>query len=141
MTTEEEVKEEKPKKVIFVFGSNLAGLHGAGAARYAEKHHGARKGRGHGLHGDSYALPTKDTILRTLPLMAVERYIREFILFATNSPDLEFKITQVGCGLAGFTADEIAPCFKGAPENCTFDTKWKKYLGKEKRYWGSYNVI
>ena len=127
-------------KKIFVFGSNLAGNHLAGAALEAYIEHGAVHGRGTGLQGNSYAIPTKNQYLRTLPIVMIERYIRDFIKFATEHPELEFKVTQIGCGYAGIEPIEIAPLFRGAPENCFFDLKWKEFLGVEKRkYWGTFN--
>jgi hypothetical protein len=74
----------------------------------------------------------------TLPLLKVEQYIKAFIKYARERPELTFKVTQVGCGLAGFTSAEIAPLFKGAPKNCSFDTAWKSYLGEERAYWGTF---
>lgn len=130
---------------IFVFGSNLAGIHGAGAARVALEKYGAVMGRGIGLHGKSYGIPTKNTYLSTLPLSVVKSHIYRFLNFATTHSELEFIVTQIGCGLAGFTADEIAPLFRGAPSNCLFDSAWKKFLEVENKkykykykYWGTY---
>lgn len=113
---------------VFVFGSNLAGRHGAGAAKFAAKHHGAVYGRGVGLQGNSYAIPTKDKNIKTLPLSIIEGYVKEFILFAYNNPELEFNVTDVGCGLAGYTADQIAPLFKDAPSNCLFSDRFSDIL-------------
>ena len=124
---------------IFVFGSNLAGFHGAGAAAEAVKRHGAVMNRGHGLHGNSYAIPTKNQFLVSLTLPTVEKYIKTFIQFAKDNQEYTFKVTQIGCGFAGFTGDEIAPLFREAPANCTFDSAWKQYLGESKKYWGTYD--
>ena len=127
-------------KQIFVFGSNLAGRHLAGAALEALENHGAIEGRGTGLQGNSYAIPTKNLYLATLPLLNINQYIKSFIKFATDHPELEFKVTQIGCGYAGIQPIEIAPLFRGAPINCLFDTAWKQYLGVENRkYWGTFN--
>ncbi len=101
---------------IFVFGSNLAGRHGKGAALYARQHRGAVYGQGHGLHGNSYAIPTKDECLKTLPLSSIYGYVTEFILFAKANLHLTFEVTPIGCGLAGYTPKEIAPFFKSAPD-------------------------
>lgn len=122
---------------IFVFGSNTAGIHGAGAARYAYTHEGAEGGVGVGLTGNSYALPTKDSRLRSLPLYIIKGYVQDLLDFATANPSMTFKVTRIGCGLAGYTDAEIAPMFKGAPLNCTFDTLWQPYLGNEYTYWGT----
>ena len=120
---------------IFVFGSNLAGVHGAGAAAHAETHWGAKRGVGVGISGLSYALPTKDEKIRTLPRSVIKRYVDLFLAFAKNHPELTFKVTQVGCGLAGYDAQDIAPMFRGAPSNCWFDAAWMPFLCNA-NYWG-----
>lgn len=101
-------------KEIFVFGSNLSGIHGAGAAKYARLHHGAVMGQGIGLQGNSYALPTKGVRISFMPLADIGRHVAAFISFAKIRPDLTFRVTRVGCGLAGFTDEDIAPLFKEA---------------------------
>ena len=111
--------------MIFVFGSNLAGIHGAGAALYARKHHGAILGQGIGLQGDSYAIPTKDKKIKTLPLEQIKPYVDEFILFAKSHPELTFQVTRIGCGLAGYTDKDISPMFKDAPANCNLPDGWR----------------
>ena len=94
---------------IFVFGSNLAGAHGGGAARIAVERFGAVMGQGVGLQGQSYAIPTMQGGPNTiLP------YVEEFIAFAKQHPELTFLVTRIGCGIAGFTPKEIAPLFAGA---------------------------
>lgn len=102
----------KPNE-IFVFGSNEAGLHGAGAAYLARKW-GAKWKQGEGLAGQSYALPTKDVHIKTLPIERIEFYVLRFISYAIQHPELIFLVTAIGCGLAGYTAKEIAPLFKPA---------------------------
>jgi len=125
------------KQMIFVFGSNLAGVHGAGAALQANKNFGATWGVGVGPSGSSYAIPTKDRDIRTLPLTTVEHYILEFVEYAKAHPDETFQVTQVGCGLAGYTAEDIAPLFKEASENVYFDKAWESHL-PGKNFWGTY---
>ena len=100
--------------MIFVFGSNEAGRHGKGAALFARQNHGAIYGKGVGLQGNSYAIPTKDKNIRTLPLSSIEKYVDEFLEFAACNQQLEFNVTRVGCGLAGYTDQQIAPLFKAA---------------------------
>jgi len=99
------------KNEIFVFGSNLQGMHGGGAAWIAVERFGAIMGQGVGLQGQSYAIPTMqggpDTILP---------YVEDFIAFAAQHPELTFLVTKIGCGIAGFTPMEIAPLFAGAVE-------------------------
>lgn len=110
---------------IFVFGSNLAGRHGAGAALYARLNCGAIYGQGIGLQGDSYGIPTKDENIRTMPLAAIHRYVNEFKKFARDHPELEFRVTRVGCGLAGYSDIDIAPMFADSPENCVLPKGWR----------------
>ena len=112
----------------FVFGSNLAGRHGAGAAKWAEQHYGAIYGKKTGEQGSSYAIPTKDGDIQTLPLSTIQEYIDDFIEWAADNFEDTFFVTQIGCGLAGYTKEQIAPMFKGAPENCVFPIEWKKIL-------------
>lgn len=113
--------------MIFVFGSNLAGRHGAGAALEAREKWGAEIGRGIGRMGSSYAIPTKDKNLQVLPISEIEIHIVEFLGYAFIHPELNFFITRVGCGLAGYSNSEIAPFFKGAPKNCQLPESWKEY--------------
>lgn len=125
-------------KEIFVFGSNLSGYHGAGAAKRAYMYHGAIWNAGEGLMGDSYALPTKGYNITFMPLPNVKKYVQRFREYAQEHPELQFKVTRIACGLAGFKDEEIAPMFAGAPENCMFDTAWEPYLGETVHYWGTY---
>ncbi len=111
-------------KEIFVFGSNLAGRHGKGAALYARKFHGAVYGVGVGLTGSSYAIPTKGYNLEILPLETIARYVEQFKEFAANNPQYNFKVTRVGCGLAGYKDADISPMFKGSPPNCILPDEW-----------------
>ncbi len=91
---------------IFVFGSNLAGMHAGGAARIAVEKFGAVMGQGVGLQGQSYAIPTMQGGVET-----IKPYVDEFIKFADCYPELTFLVTRIGCGIAGFTDEEIAPLF------------------------------
>lgn len=110
--------------VIFVFGSNLAGRHGKGAALHARQHHGAIYGQGRGHQGNSYAIATKDEKLRTLPLDVIARDVKAFILYASMNPALVFQVTAIGTGLAGYSHEQIAPMFKDAPSNCHLPAEW-----------------
>ena len=101
-----------PSMDIFVFGSNLAGRHGRGAALFAVKHHGAIYGCGVGIQGNAYAIPTKDENLRVLPLDKIQLYIDVFLQFAHEHPEMEFNVTKIGCGLAGYTPAQIRPLFE-----------------------------
>lgn len=99
---------------IFVFGSNEAGIHGGGAALTALQKFGAIRWIGEGLQGQSYAIPTKDVNIITLPLPIIKGYVDRFIEFAISRPDLIFLVTEIGCGLAGYKPKDIAPMFKNA---------------------------
>jgi hypothetical protein len=113
---------------VFVFGSNLAGIHGAGAARVALDNYGAILGIGSGFMGNSYAIPTKDEDIETMSLEHIYPFIDAFIQFATSSPEFSFFVTGVGCGLAGYDPSDVAPMFHNAPDNCSFPDTWRKYL-------------
>lgn len=96
---------------IFVFGSNLSGMHGGGAARLAYQKFGAIWGQGVGLQGQSYGIPTMQGGVDT-----IKPYVDEFIEFAKTHPQFKFLVTEIGCGIAGFSVEEIAPLFKQAIE-------------------------
>lgn len=115
-------------KKIFVFGSNLAGRHGKGAALYARQEHGAIYGRGEGLQGNSYAIPTKDKNIRTLPLSDINQRVEKFLEFANAHPEILFKVTAIGTGLAGYSHGQIAPMFIDAPKNCELPKQWEEYF-------------
>lgn len=114
---------------IFVFGSNLAGRHGKGAALHARVFYGAEYGVGEGLTGSAYAIPTKDRNLERLPLSAIERSIRNFAEAARENPDKHFLLTPVGCGLAGYSARQIRPLFEavGLPGNVEWLPTWQDH--------------
>lgn len=116
---------------IFVFGSNLAGRHGAGAAKFAVKFCGAQYGYGYGLQGNSYAIPTKNEFIQSLPLDIIAQHIRQFLWFATENPQLAFYVTAVGTGLAGYTDMQIAPIFADSPRNCVLPDLWKVTENKD----------
>lgn len=101
--------DELEDNEIFVFGSNLPGLHVGGAANVAHNKWGAVWGKGSGLYGQSYAIPTMQGGIET-----VEPYVEDFIEFAKKREDLCFLVTPVGCGIAGFAPKEIAPLFREA---------------------------
>jgi hypothetical protein len=124
-----------PSIRIFVFGSNLAGRHGKGAALHARKFYGATVGIAIGHMNHCYAIPTKDQILRPLSLAQVAHFIKGFLAYAKLKSELQFNVTQVGCGLAGFKKEQIAPLFKDATPNCWFDPEWAQILGSQHTYW------
>lgn len=104
---------------IFVFGSNLDGRHGAGAAKWAVENRGAKYGQGFGLQGRSFAIPTKGkgNPLPILPLDIISGYVSWFIEDARSTPEIEYEVTPIGCGLAGYLPEQIAPMFKDSPPN------------------------
>lgn len=120
---------------VFVFGSNLAGVHGAGAAKFAMDKKGARWGYSYGRAGDSFAIPTKDRDIETLPLEEIQDFVTGFLAYARNHPKVIFQVTAIGCGLAGYEHYMVAPLFEGASENCWFQDEWKEYLGDGYQYW------
>lgn len=116
----------------WVFGSNLAGIHGAGAAKVAVEKFGAQYGAAAGWQPGyrSYAIPTKDTQIRTISLSEIKRYVDKFVQL-TNDHFVLTKgwfVTRIGCGLAGYKDEYIAPMFKEA-KNCSFAEEWRKYIG------------
>lgn len=114
---------------IWVFGSNLAGRHGKGAAKIARTNFRAEYGCGQGPTGYAYAIPTKDARLAILPLSHIRKSVQDFIAYAKASPKKRFFVTRVGCGLAGYRDDEIAPFFQNVPTNCSMPAEWEQYIG------------
>ena len=108
--TPDRIIELKPNE-IFVFGSNLSGFHGGGAARLAYERFGAVWGLGVGLQGRSYAIPTMQGGVET-----IKPYVDQFRDFALEHPEYKFLVTRIGCGIAGFTPKQIAPLFATAIE-------------------------
>ena len=118
-----------PEGQYFVFGSNEAGRHGKGAALCAKKYFGAIYGQGHGEQGMSYAIATKDASLRSLSIDTIAENVIVFIQHATNHPHKIFAVSRVGCGLAGYKDEDIAPLFNGHPSNVYFlEDSWKEML-------------
>ncbi len=115
-------------KDIFVFGSNEAGRHGAGSAKEALLRHGAIYGQGEGLQGSSYGIPTKNRRLQVLSLLTIKLYVDRFIEFAKQHQEYIFHIVSIGCGLAGYTPEQIAPMFKDVPENCMLPKEFLEVL-------------
>lgn len=120
---------------IFVFGSNLAGRHGKGAALTAKLIYGAKTGIGSGLAGCSYAIPTKDAKLVVRSLPQIETSVNVFLRFAASNPQYLFCVTRIGCGLAGYSDNAIAPLFREYPENVILCDAWNYILGRPKQDW------
>lgn len=110
---------------IFVYGANLDGRHGKGAAKVAYTKFGAVYGQ-YGFNGRSYGIPTKETPTVVLSPYEIMVNIAEFENFVRDNPDKQFFVTRVGCGLAGFSDHEIAPYFKDIPR-CNFPIEWAEY--------------
>lgn len=132
---------------VFVFGSNLAGRHGKGAAKTAKDEYGAIEGIAAGLQGRAYGIPTKDGRTGTAPLSrpgsvlsreAILPFVQTFGKFTFDHPELDFMVTRVGCGLAGYKDKEIAGMFAGCnPNNTYFDLAWAEYLPIFFKKWGT----
>jgi hypothetical protein len=112
---------------VFVFGSNLAGIHGAGSALEAKRHHGAIQWQGEGRQGDSYAIPTKDERFKTLPLVVIGYGVERFVQYAIEHPEDEFYVVKIGCGLAGLKESQMSPMFKGSPSNVFLPDGWGEH--------------
>jgi len=112
----------------WVFGSNLAGRHGAGAAKVARVNFQAEYGVGQGPTGMAYAIPTKDKALKVLPLLAIEASVADFLAYARRFPEKKFFVTGVGTGRAGYSDDQMGPLFAAAPSNCSLPLQWKQYV-------------
>lgn len=125
-STPEVITRLEPNQV-FVFGSNEAGIHGGGAARLASEKFGARWHQGEGLMGQSYGIPTKDRTLQTLPLTKIKAGVDRMLNFAAKRPELQFLVTKIGCGLAGYSTREIRECFVGKtiPSNVILPTEFQ----------------
>lgn len=113
---------------IFVFGSNMRGAHGAGAAKVAVDKYNAEHGVYYGITGKSFAIPTKDYYIKTMELENIIPFIKKFVSFTREHTDKQFFVTRIGCVLAGYSNEEIAPHFKGCGDNCSFALQWKEYL-------------
>jgi hypothetical protein len=123
MANEEHTQEHErpfdPEKDIFVFGSNEEGRHYAGAAKYAQENCGAEAGIGVGPTGRAYAIPTMNGLNR------LKDEVQKFIDYAKAHPEQSFFVTRVGCGLAGYQDNGMAPLFLHAPENCLLPLGWR----------------
>ena len=112
---------------VFVFGSNLAGRHGKGAALFAHKQYGAVYGEGFGRTGNAYAIPTKGYQLNVLPLDRIQDFVDEFIQYAKYNPDDTFLLTPIGTGLAGYDKTEIFKLIRNCgplSSNVVFTKEW-----------------
>ena len=113
---------------IFVFGSNLKGIHGKGAAKYAVERYGAIRGVGVGPQGNAYAIPTKEHPYKSLDLHQIAKHIIDFKAYASKHPEHRFKLTAIGCGNAGYKPKQIAPMFHGAPSNIDMPEEFLEFV-------------
>lgn len=118
---------------IFVFGSNLSGIHGAGAAKAALDFFGAVWGVAEGMTGQCYAIPTvRRGIAGPLELDAIRLSVSKFLHYAATHPEDRFFVTRIGCGLAGHKDADVAPMFRDAPLNCSLPDTWQQYVENAK---------
>lgn len=127
---DESIVKSLPENTIFVFGSNMAGHHAGGAAKTALQHFGAMKGVGRGWSGQSYAIPTMNEHLQQMPLSQIQHYIDDFKIYTKNHPKNKYFLTSVGCGIAGYKVEEIAPMFKGISHNVIFPQSFRPFVEK-----------
>ena len=113
-------------RIVFVFGSNLAGRHGKGAALDAAREWGAERGRGEGPTGRAFALPTKDENMQPLPLEEISEYVRRFVCYANAHPHNLFVLTPIGTGLAGQSRRDVWAMLQrhGIPGNVVLSASW-----------------
>ncbi|QIO09305.1 A1S_2505 family phage non-structural protein [Acinetobacter lanii] len=127
---DETIVKQLAEDTVFVFGSNMAGTHAGGAAKTALLHFGAMKGAGRGWSGQSYAIPTMNEHLQQMPLSQIQHYIEDFKIYTKNHPKLKYFITSIGCGVAGYKVEEIAPMFKGISKNVIFPISFRPFVEK-----------
>ena len=127
---DESIIKNLAEDTIFVFGSNMAGTHQGGAAKTALLHFGATKGVGRGWAGQSFAIPTMNEHLQQMPLSQIQHYIEDFKIYTKNHPKMKYFITAVGCGVAGYKVEEIAPMFKGISRNVIFPASFRAFVEK-----------
>ncbi len=127
MNTPEVITSLKPNE-IFVFGSNMAGLHHGGAAALAHQEFGAEFENGIGRQGQTYAIPTMDQTFQPLALAYIEAFVFQFLDYARHNPALTFFVTKIGCGITGFKARDIAPMFLDASENVILPVEFEAEL-------------
>lgn len=125
---DESIIKSLTEDTVFVFGSNLAGTHAGGAAKTALLHFGAIKGVGRGWSGQSYAIPTMNEHLQQMPLSQIQHYIEDFKIYTKNHPKIKYFITSLGCGVAGYKVEEIAPMFKGISKNVIFPASFRPFV-------------
>lgn len=127
---DESIVKQLPEHTIFVFGSNMAGQHTDGAAKTALEHFGAMQGVGRGWSGQSYAIPTMNEHLQQMPLSQIQHYVNDFKIYSKNHQKNLYFLTSIGCGIAGYKVEEIAPMFKGISHNVIFPQSFRAFVEK-----------
>ena len=127
---DESIIKTLAEDTTFVFGSNLAGEHSSGAAKTALEHFGALNGVGRGWSGQSFAIPTMNEHLQQMPLSQIQHYIDDFKTYTKNHPKNKYFLTSIGCGIAGYKVEEIAPMFKGISHNVIFPASFRPFVEK-----------
>lgn len=127
---DESIIKNLPEDTVFVFGSNMAGTHQGGAAKIALHHFGATKGVGRGWAGQSFAIPTMNEHLQQMPLSQIQHYVEDFKIYTKNHLKTKYFVTAVGCGVAGYKVEEIAPMFKGISHNVIFPISFRPFVEK-----------
>lgn len=127
---DESIVKSLPEDTVFVFGSNMAGTHAGGAAKTAHLHFGAVKGVGRGWAGQSFAIPTMNEHLQQMPLSQIQHYVDDFKIYTKHHPKTKYFLTSVGCGVAGYKVEEIAPMFKGISHNVIFPASFRPFVEK-----------
>lgn len=117
-----------PSDYIFVFGSNLAGLHSIELPLFAKTAFGAAVGIGFGITGYSYAIPIKDRFIRFLTLKEIKVSVDAFKAYTHEHPDKKFWVSHIAIERRGYKHFEIGPLFRGCNTNCVFPDHWKPYL-------------
>jgi hypothetical protein len=117
-----------PSDHVFVFGSNLAGLHSVDIPLIASTSYGAEFGVGVGVTGGSYCIPIKDRFIRFLTLKEIKIYVDQFKAHTLANPDTKFWVTHLGIERRGYSHHDIAPLFRGCGPNCNFPLQWRPYL-------------
>lgn len=125
---------------IFVFGSNLQGRHGKGAALHAKLHYGAKNGVAEGLTGSAYALPTKNTPYKNMSFEELSVHAEKFVIFSKQRQDLTFLLTKIGCGLAGFNEKEVSKLFNSCLDNVLLVDEKENVISKANKWADAFNT-
>lgn len=126
-----QLPEKNRYKHVFVFGSNMLGQHNGGAAYVAKNEYQAQTGVAQGPTGNCYAIPTVTENWEPMNLFFIGGFVFEFLSEAKKNPDVTYHLTPIGCGIAGYKVDDIAPMFMTAPKNVILPIEFKEYFLRE----------